>query len=174
MNDVRILVAEEADAAAILAIQKLAYQSEAAIYGDWSIPPLVQNLDEIRSEFSQATFLKAVTDEVIVGSVRGRMRERTCEIGRLIVHPGFQRRGIGTLLMNAIESAFPAAARFELFTGDKSEGNIRLYTRLGYRVFRKEPLSSKVNLLFLEKLVVKAGARSESGETNERGDGRGS
>ena len=62
-----------------------------------------------------------------------------------------QPRGIGTLLMGAIESAFLTAASFELFTGDKSEGNIRLYARLGYRVFRKEQVSSRVRLLFLEK-----------------------
>ena len=150
-NDVRISIAEERDAEAILAIQKLAYQSEAALYGDPFIPPLVQTLDEIRAEFAQARFLKAVTGGVIVGSVRARMHEGTCAIGRLIVHPDWQRRGIGTRLMGAIEAAFASAARFELFTGDRSEGNIRLYTRLGYRVFRKEGLSSRVTLVFMEK-----------------------
>lgn len=150
-TDVRISIAEEVDVEAILVIQKLAYQSEAKLYGDWSIPPLMQTLEDIRDEFTRATFLKAVTGEAIVRSVRARMHERTCAIGRLIVHPDFQRRGIGTLLMDAIESAFRVAVRFELFTGDKSEGNIRLYTRLGYRVFRKEQLSSYVKLVFLEK-----------------------
>ena len=150
-NEVQVSIAEEVDAEAILALQKLAYRSEAELYGDWSIPPLVQTLGDIRAEFTQATFLKAATGSTIAGSVRARMHERTCVIGRLIVHPDFQRQGIGTLLMDAIESAFPAAARFELFTGDKSEGNIRLYTRLGYRVFRKEQLSSYVTLVFLEK-----------------------
>ena len=32
------------DAAAILALQRLAYQSEAEVYGDFSIPPLTQTL----------------------------------------------------------------------------------------------------------------------------------
>lgn len=150
-SGVRVSIAEEVDAEAILALQKLAYQREAALYGDWSIPPLVQTLDDIRAEFAQATFLKAVTGGAIVGSVRARMHDRTCAIGRLIVQPDSQRRGIGTLLMDAIESAFPAAARFEVFTGDKSEGNLRLYSRLGYRVFRKERLSSHLTLVFLEK-----------------------
>jgi hypothetical protein len=53
--------------------------------------------------------------------------------------------------MDAIESAFPAAARFELFTGDRSEGNLRLYTGRGYRVFRQQRSSPKVVLVFLEK-----------------------
>jgi hypothetical protein len=54
--------------------------------------------------------------------------------------------------MSAIETEFPLARRFELFTGSKSEGNIRLYERLSYRVFRTDRLSPKVELVFMEKL----------------------
>jgi hypothetical protein len=39
------------DADAILALQKLAYQSEAAIYADYTIPPLTQTLEELKAEF---------------------------------------------------------------------------------------------------------------------------
>jgi predicted NUDIX family phosphoesterase len=39
------------DAPAILALQKLAYQSEARIHNDYSIQPLTQTLDELGSEF---------------------------------------------------------------------------------------------------------------------------
>ena len=46
------------DAEEILELQKLAYQSEAVIYNDWSIPPLTETFEEIRAEFSKYTFLK--------------------------------------------------------------------------------------------------------------------
>lgn len=42
-----ITAASPADAAAILALQKLAYQSEARLYNDFSIPPLLQTLEEL-------------------------------------------------------------------------------------------------------------------------------
>jgi ribosomal protein S18 acetylase RimI-like enzyme len=67
------------------------------------------------------------------------------------VHPGTQGRGIGTLLMRHIEGSFPSVARFELFTGSRSEGNLRLYERLGYQRFRETALSPTVTLVFLEK-----------------------
>jgi ribosomal protein S18 acetylase RimI-like enzyme len=67
-----------------------------------------------------------------VGSVRGRLEGDTCHIGRLVVHPRLQRRGIGARLMREIEGRFPKARRYELFTGHLSEGNLRLYRRLGY------------------------------------------
>lgn len=41
-------VAVSEDAAAILALQKLAYQSEARLYDDYSLPPLTQTLPEMQ------------------------------------------------------------------------------------------------------------------------------
>ena len=44
MNALTIEEAKVADAAEILALQKLAYQSEAELYGDDAIPPVTQTL----------------------------------------------------------------------------------------------------------------------------------
>lgn len=66
------------DALEILALQKLAYQSEAQIYDDWSIPPLLQTVEEIRDEFSTSVFLKAFSEHSIIGSVRYHVIENTC------------------------------------------------------------------------------------------------
>jgi ribosomal protein S18 acetylase RimI-like enzyme len=147
-----IVSAVVTDAAEILELQKLAYQSEAALCGDWSIPPLTQTLDEIREEFDRLTFLKACVAGRLIGSVRMSVRDGACHIGRLMVHPEFQRQGVGTRLMLAVEAELPSVRRFELFTGSRSEGNIRLYERLGYRAFRTERLSPQVDLVFMEKL----------------------
>ncbi|GAM10909.1 putative acetyltransferase [Geobacter sp. OR-1] len=150
----RITRADIADAAEILALQKLAYQSEAVIYNDWSIPPLTQTLADIEQEFAVMTILKLSNDSgKIIGSVRGALRGDTCEIGRLIVHPDSQGQGLGSRLMAAVEAEFPTVARYELFTGSKSVGNIRLYERLGYRTFRTERLSPQVELVFMEKIT---------------------
>ncbi len=147
----RIEQADIHDAAAILALQKLAYQREAALYNDPTIPPLTQTLAEIKAEFGTHTFLKAVVDGKLVSSVRTRVLNGTCHIGRLIVHPAMQRRGIGTTLMHAIEQLNPRTERFELFTGSRSEQNIRLYQRLGYVIYKSEVLSDRVTLVYMEK-----------------------
>ncbi len=149
--DLFIAQATPDDAAEILALQKMAYQSEAELNDDWAIPPLTQTLPEILSEFETKVFLKVVYSDKIIGSVRASLDSGTCQVGRLIVHPDQQRKGIGTLLMGEIEIAFSRAERFELFTGVKSVNNIRLYQGLGYRKFREEALSPKVRLVFMEK-----------------------
>jgi len=149
---VDIVQATVADAAAILCLQKLAYQSEARIYADDKIPPLTQTLGQIEREFGDRAFLKAVTREGdIVGSVRACEREGTCFIGRLIVHPDLQGKGIGTGLMRAIESRFAHARRFELFTGHKSERNLRFYRKLGYGAFKEEQVTDALRLVFMQK-----------------------
>jgi predicted N-acetyltransferase YhbS len=84
------------DALEILTLQKMCYQSEAEIYKDHNIPPLIQTLEEIESEFRAYSFLKAVEDDRIIGAVRARMiTSSTLYFGLLIVHPDFQTQGIG-------------------------------------------------------------------------------
>jgi ribosomal protein S18 acetylase RimI-like enzyme len=151
MTEIPIIAATATDAPEILVLQKTAYQSEAELYRDWTIPPLTQTLSQLEDEFSIKTFLKALQSDRIVGSVRASFDGGTCAIGRLIVHPDYQRKGIGTQLLMKIETIFSQAERFELFTGSQSRGNIHLYEKLGYRIFRKESLSSNVRLTFLEK-----------------------
>ena len=141
------------DAEAILTLQHLAYQSEAAIYDDFTIPPLTETLEDLKARFHDRQFLKAVAGDQIVGSVRAFQKGPTCYVERLIVHPTHRRRGIGTTLLNRIETLFPNARRFELFTGHKSKNNIRLYERMGYRTLRQERVNEKVTLVFMEKTI---------------------
>jgi ribosomal protein S18 acetylase RimI-like enzyme len=126
-----ITAAGPADAEAILTLQKLAYQSEARLYEDWSIPPLVQSLASLIAEFGDSLVLKALHSGRLVGSVRAKVAADTCHIGRLIVEPAFQGQGIGSRLLREAEGRHPGVVRFQLFTGSRSEANIRLYRRHG-------------------------------------------
>ncbi len=140
------------DAKEILALQKLAFKIEAEIYNDFNIPPLVQTLKDIEDDFRRQLFLKATIDGRIIGSVRAFAEKETCFIGRLIVHPDFQNLGIGTKLMNEIESLFMICKRFELFTGDRSEKNLYLYKKIGYEIFKTEKMDD-ITLVYLEKTI---------------------
>jgi len=139
------------DAAEILALQKLAFASEAEIYQDWDIPPLRQTLPGLQAEFDHLTILKAVRDGRIVGSVRAEMQNGTCLIGRLIVHPECQNQGLGSRLMAEIETRSALARRYEIFTGDRSQRNLYLYEKLGYKRLRTQIVNQRTTLIFMEK-----------------------
>lgn len=140
------------DVAEILALQKIAYQSEAEIYGDESVPALQQSLADLKEDFQRMVFLKAVVNGKIIGAVRGYTEGETAHILRLIVHPYFQGRGIGSRLVREIENVWPAEIRrFEAFTGHRSIRNLDLYGRLGYRPFKEVPFNAAVTWVYMEK-----------------------
>ena len=152
-NSIFITKAFVKDAPEILKLQKLAYLSEAALYNDYSIPPLTQTLTETREDFENYIILKATSDGVIVGSVRGQLTEdNSCYIGRLMVHPDFQKRGIGSRLLQAIQDEFKQVKRYILATGQASVDNIRLYNKLGFNQYDTEHMNDKVTIVHLEKI----------------------
>ena len=139
------------DAEEILKLQYLCFQREAELYDDYTLPPLKQSLSNLLQEYESHCVLVARCGGEVVGSVRGIRNEGCCHIARLIVHPRMQRQGIGTRLMAAIEREFPDVMRYELFTGTRSEANIRLYQSLGYQAIRTQPVSSNLELVLLGK-----------------------
>ena len=144
--------AQKEDLKEILELQYLAYQSEAKLFGNMDIPPLKQTIDEVYDEFSKGTFLKAVDERgVIIGSVRAYQENNTVYIGKLMVHPNMQKKGLGTKLLLAIEAKYPNK-RYELFTSTKSISNIKLYEKLGYKIFKKEAISQELQFVYLEKI----------------------
>lgn len=149
--DIEIRPARVRDAGDILKLQFLSYQSEAALYDDYALPPLTQTLCSLLEDYDTHHLLAAYLGGEVVGSVRGCMEEGTCHIGRLVVHPRLQRNGLGVRLMREIEDRFAAADRYELFTGHLS-GTLRLYFQIGYKEFRRQEVSSRLQIVYLEKL----------------------
>ncbi|WP_240644355.1 GNAT family N-acetyltransferase [Paenibacillus paeoniae] len=143
--------AEWTDLKTILVLQREAYQSEAILYEDYDIQPLIQTEEELEQEYAEGILLKAVAGGQLVGSVRGRLQDGTLSIGKLIVAPSHQNQGIGTKLMEAIEGWSPEARRFELFTGHKSAKNLALYARLGYATFKQIIINDNLILIYLSK-----------------------
>jgi Ni,Fe-hydrogenase III small subunit/N-acetylglutamate synthase-like GNAT family acetyltransferase len=143
--------AEPGDVPEILALQKVAYQSEAEVYGDQSLPALHQTLSDMDSDLGRMLFLKAVVNGKIIGSVRGYTSTDTAHVSRLIVHPYFRGRGVGRRLVNELERHFDSVRRYEAFTGHKSKRNLETFGRLGYVVYKTEPYSPTVTWVYLQK-----------------------
>lgn len=147
----RIVDAEIQDLEEILKLQYLAYQSEAKLHNSDRIPPLLQTLKDIENEYHTGLILKGVDENnKIIGSVRGSVEGNTLYIGKLIVHPDYQRRGYGKQLLTAIEQRYPRL-RYELFTSSKSLYNLCFYEKQGYKRFEEKQPSPELIIIYLEK-----------------------
>ncbi|MFF4714568.1 GNAT family N-acetyltransferase [Streptomyces eurythermus] len=152
---VTISAATEQDAEQIFRLQYLCFQSEAALYGNYRIDPLVQTLDSVRQEVATDCVFVARLGEEVVGSVRGKVTEDgAASIAKLCVHPRLQGHGIGARLLRAAEAALAerhGTTRFRLHTGHRSEGNLRLYRKVGYQTVGRTKGDDGVELIILEK-----------------------
>jgi len=152
---IRIERADVADAGEILTLQRAAYVTEAQLHGDPFLPPLVESIGQVRTMIADSIVLKATLGTRLAGSVRARINDRTCLVGRLAVAPDLQGRGIGRALMEALEAEVTGRAdACVLFTGHLSEANLRLYRRLGYGETHRERVADHLMLVHMRKPLV--------------------
>ena len=150
---VNIIRAEPKDLPKLLKLQHLAYRTEAERFGRYDIQPLTETLEELQEEYNNGTVLKMVDDGgEIIGSVRAYEKDGTAYIGKLMVHQDHRRKGYGSRLVSEIEKCYPGR-RFELFTSTRSIENIRMYERLGYKVFDRRPADGEIVFVYLEKMT---------------------
>lgn len=131
-------------------MQRAAFRRVADKFGvpDSKMPPVSETLEKLEKLLADGvhTFIAVVPDggaERVIGTVRATTRDDgVIEIGRLAVDDGYTRRGVATSLMLALQEAFPAATRFELFTGADAVEPLALYACLGYRIFSREQFES--------------------------------
>jgi len=156
MDDVRIGPEEPTPALAgeVLTLQRAAYVTEAQLYADAFLPPLLQTVEDIHAELAAGPSLMARRGQRLVGSVRARQDGHLLRIGKLVVVPDLQGQGIGTRLLAGIEALAPEGVTcFSLFTGRLSAANLRLYRRAGYVETCAEELPGGATVVRLEKSV---------------------
>ena len=150
MGDIKIIKAENTDLDAILQLQYDAFREEAESFNDYSIEPLLQTKEDLIREFSYRTFLKAVFDGRIIGSVRVHKAYDTAYIGKLIVKPEYQNKGLGRQLLHAAENVFPHI-RCELNAAKRMDKNTGLYMHCGYIPFKELEEESGRVFIYMEK-----------------------
>ncbi len=153
-TDIKIRTAHRTEAGAIAELTHRAFAQQARLYDDHTLPPLADTAESVAAEMARGAVVLVAEDAAtgaIVGAVRGEMREQTCHVGRLVVDPAWQGRGVGRELAVALEGRFPRAQRFSIFTGHRSEAALHLYESLGYEREREQPVHDRLRLVFLGK-----------------------
>ncbi len=156
MGDITIRDITVDDAGEVLTLQRAAFVQEALIYGTPDMPPLTQTLEEVQSELAENDGCVAVQDSRLVGAARARLSGDLLLIGRIAIAPDIQGEGVGSRLLDALEERGRngGATEAELFTGSRSEANLRLYERQGYVETERVDGDDGVQQVFLRKRLV--------------------
>ena len=99
--------------------------------------------EEFCSDFANWTTLKLLSNNgKIIGAIRYRLNGNFVEVGRLMVHPNYRRRGLAQKLMAEVDLKYPGLPK-ELYTCTKSWINILLYEKWVTRLTKSTPKMNK-------------------------------
>lgn len=131
--DLRLAV--PADAGEILTLSRACWLQEGRDHDSFAIPALTDDLDQARADLSSWRTWVVRAEGRLIGSVRARAQGPVWDIGRLMVAPDLQGRGLGRALLKHAEAAAPEGVTgYALITGAQSVANLRMYRRAGYRL----------------------------------------
>jgi tRNA (guanine37-N1)-methyltransferase len=136
----QLRLAVPADAAELLTLQRACWLQEQQANPGVEIPALQESLADLQAWLQEWTTLVLRVQGRLIGAARAHRVGDAWDIGRIMVAPDLQGRGIGRLLLTAIEAAAPEeVGEFVLFTGAGSVRNIRMYKKAGYRLRGADP-----------------------------------
>jgi tRNA (guanine37-N1)-methyltransferase len=139
LDDLEVRLVEPADAGELFTLQRACWVQELQDNPGVPIPALEETFEDLHGWVRTDTVLVVRSAGRLVGAVRARLAERAVghvwDIGRLMVAPDLQGRGLGRDLRVGIEALAPeSAVGFELFTGAGSTRNQKIYKKAGYRL----------------------------------------
>ncbi len=135
--DLEIRLATRADAGELFTLTRACWLQELWANPGVVIPALEESFEAAVRGVDEWTTYVAVAGGRIVGSTRGRLAGdgTVWDVGRVMVAPDLQGRGLGRHLLALAEDAAPdEVTSYELRTGALSVDNIRMYKRAGYRL----------------------------------------
>lgn len=127
--------AETGDVSELVVLQRCCWVTEAIVNDTLAIPALYEDHETVRTWVAEKHVWTVRQGPRLVAAVRAHQDGPRWEIGRLMVAPDLRGMGLGRWLLAYAESRAPGSVRrFDLFTGARSERNVRMYRSAGYEL----------------------------------------
>jgi len=139
-----IVPAVRGDLGELLTLQRACWVQEALANDMLDIPALHESLEDLEASLDEWSWYVVRSAGRLVGAVRGQLDTRDghshWDIGRVMVAPDLQGRGLGRALLEHIQAVAPAeATSYVLFTGAHSSDNQRMYKKAGFSLRKDLP-----------------------------------
>jgi ribosomal protein S18 acetylase RimI-like enzyme len=130
-------------------LQRASYAVEARLIGFDGLPPLHESLEQLRA--CDESFLGVRDGSKLVGAVGwARLPNGALDICRLVVHPVAHRRGVATVLLDALNSIEPAELTL-VSTGTANLPALALYRRRGFTPVGERQIAPGITITLLER-----------------------
>ncbi|MCR2807126.1 GNAT family N-acetyltransferase [Paenibacillus soyae] len=139
---------EEDIAQYILDVQLPAYRVEAELIGYDDIPPLRDTVDTIRN--SKETFVGYFIEQELAGFISYESADDAIDLCRMVVHPGYFRRGIAKRLLAYVLADAASSKKVTVSTGARNEPAKSLYRGFGFVLAKELEVAPGLSLAFFE------------------------
>jgi GNAT superfamily N-acetyltransferase len=121
------------------------FKPEGAVAGG---PPGSDSQAQQREWIRRWDYYKCCLGEKIVGGCIIKPHHESLELFGLFVDGAHMRAGIGTRMLNAVMTRYPAALPWTLLTPDYATGNHRFYESLGFHLHHRSPVEPDLGFGF--------------------------
>ncbi len=126
----------------IHAVQMAAYKQEAELLRVDRFPPLARTVDDVLTSLEE--FIGAFDGGTLAGVLSACPDEegRGISISSLVVHPAYQKRGLGLALVREATQRY-LGSELTVQTAAANIPALTLYERLGFKVYRRWAISNE-------------------------------
>ena len=146
----KFIHADKNDIHELYMLQLLAFETEAEMIGSRSVPALMETEEAFANDFKKWNTWKLVDKDQIIGAIRYKENDSLIDVGRLMVHPEYRRKGLAQWMLSEIDRIYPQTTK-ELYTCTKSWINIRLYEHMGYKPYEEHAEPSGLSFVYMRK-----------------------
>lgn len=146
---------QEVEARRLLEIQTEAFAEDLVRYEDYDTSPVNESIERLlRKVASFYHYTIWLGDEIIGGADVRDLKENRYRLNRVFLSHEYQNKGLGSKIMELIESEFPSAIEWSLDTPYLNTRNHHFYEKLGYKKVGQHQISAKLLLIDYVKKVV--------------------
>ncbi|WP_010093141.1 GNAT family N-acetyltransferase [Ornithinibacillus scapharcae] len=144
------------EAERLLAIQQEAFACDLRKYEDYDTSPVNEPIDRLRTKINTFYHYTIWQDSNIIGGIDIRdLGNGKYRLNRIFLLQEYQNKGLGTQIINRVESEFPQAVEWYLDTPHLNNRNRHFYEKLGYQQIGEHRLSDKLILIDYKKTINK-------------------
>jgi GNAT superfamily N-acetyltransferase len=138
----------------LLAIQKEVFAEDYALYKDHDSTPVNETKEKLIENIERFFHFTIWLDNDIIGAIDIRpLDDKRLRLSKLFLRTEYQNKGLGSTIIQLMESEFPFIQNWSLYTPYLNKRNHHFYEKLGYMKIGEVQVTEKLQLFKYEKIV---------------------